>query len=317
MRAFCPLVPSGHLLTVAANFWPRRLDETRYPVEARLYRSEPDVQVLVHAQRPSGGPLADILAVHGLEGSSQAGYMRSLAQAGLEAGLAVHRLNLRGCGDTEHLCRTLYHSGLTSDVLAVVRELGRPRVFLAGFSLGGNVVLKLAGELGERACGLIAGVCAVSTPIDLAACVRRLSEPRNRLYEWRFLLTMKRRMRRRHRLMPQYFSIDGLERVCSVYEFDDRITGPAFGFRGADEYYETQSAVRFLDGIRVPTLLIQAQDDPLVPFEVFHHPAVANNAHIELLATEHGGHVGFLSRRRPRFWLDQVIVEWIRKQIAV
>src|SRR5262249_39585128 len=149
----------------------------RYPVEAKLYRTEADVQVLVQSQRPRGEALGEIILTHGLEGSGESGYMRSLSQAGLEAGFAMHRFHMRTCGGTERLCQTLYHAGLTSDLLSVARQLhqqGRTPVYLAGFSLGGNVTLKLAGELGESASSLIAGICAISTPIDLAACVKRM-----------------------------------------------------------------------------------------------------------------------------------------------
>ena len=133
------------------------------------------MQVLVQSQWPEGEVRGEIVLVHGLEGSGESGYMRSLSQAGLEAGFAMHRFHMRTCGGTAHLCPTLYHAGLTSDLLALLREFekeGRAPVFLAAFSLGGNVALKLAGELGESAARLIAGVCAVSTPIDLAVCDR-------------------------------------------------------------------------------------------------------------------------------------------------
>src|SRR3989442_238196 len=144
----------------------------------------------MQSQRPAGPLAGEIILVHGLEGSGESGYMRSLSQAGLEAGFAMHRFHMRTCGGTAHRCPTLYHAGLTSDLLAVLKQLerdGRTPVYLAGFSLGGNVALKLTGELGERAGSLIAGTCALSTPIDLAACARRLGRIDNRLYERRFL----------------------------------------------------------------------------------------------------------------------------------
>ena len=152
LRPFVPYFRNPHLLTIAGNYWRRGVDERRFPVQAKFYDTEPGVQVLVHSQAPASEPVAQLILVHGLEGSSSAGYARSLAQAALEAGCATHRFNMRSCGGTEHLSgRTLYHSGQTSDLLAVIRQLpsGAP-IFLAGFSLGGNVVLKLAGELGVR-----------------------------------------------------------------------------------------------------------------------------------------------------------------------
>ena len=253
--------------------------------------------------------------VHGLEGSSDAGYARSMAQAALEAGFAAHRFNMRSCAGTEHLSgKALYHSGQTSDLLAVLQATKGPApVFLAGFSLGGNVVLKLAGELGEAAKGLLAGVTAVSTPIDLAACARRLQAPPNFIYSNRFLRRLKQRVSLKERLTPGSFSLDGLERVKSVYEFDDKFTAPAFGFGTADNYYATQSANQFLERIRVPALLVQAKDDPLIPFDVYNLPAFSNNPWLRLLPVDHGGHLGFVSRTKPRFWLDEVLVQWMEK----
>lgn len=315
MPPFVPFFRNPHVSTIAGNYWRRELDQQRFPVEARLYQTEPGVQILVHSQRPVAEALAEIILVHGLEGSSDAGYARSLAQAALNAGFAAHRFNMRSCGGTEHLSgKRLYHSGQTSDLLSVLRTVkGQAPLFLAGFSLGGNVVLKLAGELGAQANGLIAGVTAVSTPIDLAACARRLQARSNFIYSNRFLKRLKQRVRLKERLTPGSFSLDGLDRVRSVYEFDDKFTAPAFGFGTADNYYATQSANQFLERILVPTLLVQAKDDPLVPFGVYNHPAFLNNPNLHLLPVDHGGHLGFISKKKPRFWLDNVLVQWMEK----
>ena len=317
MRPFVPFFRNPHLLTIAGNYWRRELNEQRFPVQAKFYDTEPGVQVLVHSQAPAAEPIAQLILVHGLEGSSSAGYARSLAQAALEAGCATHRLNMRSCGGTEHLSgRTLYHSGQTSDLLAVIRQLpSNAPIFLAGFSLGGNVVLKLAGELGTSASSLgsktIAGVMAISTPIDLAACVRQLDKPSNVIYARRFVSRLKERIRVKERLTPGLFDLSGLDLVRNIYDFDDRFTAKAFGFDTADNYYATQSSNQFLDRIRVPTLLVQAKDDPLIPFTVYDHPAFSTNPNLRLIAVEHGGHLGFISKTRPRFWLDQVLVKWV------
>ncbi len=313
MRPFVPFFRNPHLLTIAGNYWRRELDERRFPVAAKFYDTEPGVQVLVHSQAPAGEPVAQLILVHGLEGSSSAGYARSLAQAALQAGCATHRFNMRSCGGTEHVSgRTLYHSGQTSDLLAVIRQLPHNApIFLAGFSLGGNVVLKLAGELGASAADRIAGVMATSTPIDLAACVRLLDKPSNLIYARRFLSRLKQRVRDKERLTPGLFHLSGLDQVRNIYEFDDRFTAPAFAFGSADNYYATQSSNQFLDRIRVPTLLVQAKDDPLIPFAVYDHPAFSTNPHLRLLSVEHGGHLGFISKTKPRFWLDEVLVNWV------
>jgi len=263
------------------------------------------LEVLVETQRPAGGFRGHIVMVHGLEGSGNAGDIRSLSTAAVDAGFAAHRFHMRTCGGTEHLCDTLYHAGLTSDLRAFLRHLGAP-AFLVGFSLGGNVVLKLAGELGDGADGVVRGVCAVSTPLDLAACARRIAEPDNRVYEARFV----RRMRARLCATGRYTARD-FTKLSTVMELDDRITAPSFGFGNAANYYRTQSAIGFLDSIRAPALLIQAKDDTFIPFTIFQSAAVRSNPRIELIATEHGGHLGFLGRRPHRLWADHAIMNWI------
>jgi uncharacterized protein len=303
---FAPLFRNPHLQTIAAHYWPRPNHPT--PLTRRLIQTEPGVQVLVESQTPAD-PQGHLLLVHGLEGSGQAGYIRSLSALALQHNFSTHRFHMRTCGGTEHLCSTLYHAGLTSDLLAVLRQLhseGVPPVFVAGFSLGGNVVLKLAGELADSAPDLIRAVVAASTPLDLAACARRIAQPDNTFYERRFVRKMRQRLCATGRYSPRDFA--GLR---SVEAIDDRITAPSFGFGNAANYYATQSAIDFLPRIRVPALLIQAMDDTFVPFEIFRHEAVRANPCIELLATESGGHLGFLARGPHRFWLDRTIMEWI------
>jgi predicted alpha/beta-fold hydrolase len=308
---FVPLVRDPHLLTILGNFWPRKLDFSPYPERSQLYRTEPDVQVLVQSQRPKN-PVAELVMVHGLEGSGEAGYMRTLAHTALSHNIATHRFNMRTCGGTAKLCPTLYHAGLTSDLHFFLKQLKSTLpVYLVGFSLGGNVSLKLAGELGADHAGILAGVCAVSTPIDLAASVRRIAQRENRLYERRFLERMRERL-----LSTGRYTREQLMRPQSIYEIDDQITAPSFGFGTADHYYATQSATVFLDRIQIPGLLIQAEDDSFIPFESFQHPALANNPNLRLISTKHGGHLGFLAKAKPRFWVDQTVTGWLLSRLS-
>jgi predicted alpha/beta-fold hydrolase len=307
LRPFIPLVRNPHLLTILGNFWPRKFDFSRWPVETNYVRTDPDTQVLVQTQRPER-PRAEVTFIHGLEGGGDAGYIVSMAHACLTAGYTTHRFHMRTCGGTEHLTTTLYHAGLTSDLRVFLEQRkssGLP-AFLVGFSLGGNVVLKLAGELGEAGPDLIAGVCAVSTPIDLGACARRIGQRDNYLYERRFVKRMRDRLIATGRYSPDQF-----RNATTIYAIDDQLTAPSFGFGTADRYYATQSSNRFLDCIRVPTLLIQAKDDTFIPFATFDHPAFASNRHITLVATDYGGHLGFLQRNGRRFWIDEAVTEWI------
>jgi hypothetical protein len=299
-------------------------------MDSRLIRTAPDTQVLVQTQLPER-PRAEVVFVHGLEGGGDAGYIVSMAHACLSAGFVTHRFHMRTCGGTEQFTTTLYHAGLTGDLRAFLEQRGLNKdqhelrndqrglnqkkhpalpLFLVGFSLGGNVVLKLAGELGDAAQDVIAGVCAISTPIDLAASARRIAQHDNRLYERRFVKRMRRRVLATGRFREEQFG-----NADSIYAIDDVITAPSFGFGTADRYYETQSASRFLDRIRVPALLIQAKDDTFIPFGSFDHPAFRSNPHLTLLATECGGHLGFLQRHGRRFWLDEIVTEWIESRL--
>ncbi len=257
-------------------------------------------------------PRAEVVFVHGLEGGGNSGYIVSMAHACLSVGFVTHRFHMRTCGGTEHLCKTLYHAGLTSDLKAFLKQRKHPDVpaFLAGFSLGGNVVLKLAGELGDAATSLIAGVCAISTPIDLAASARKIGRRENYLYERRFVKRMRDRLIATGRYREEEF-----RNARSIYAIDDSVTAPSFGFGSADNYYASQSASRFLDRIRVPTLVIQAKDDMFIPFESFNHPAFRTNPNLTLIATEYGGHLGFLQRRGRRFWIDETVTEWIESRV--
>jgi uncharacterized protein len=285
-------------------------------VEAALYRTEPDVQVLVHAQRPDGEAKGEIILVHGLEGSSASGYMQSMAYAALERGYATHRFNMRGCGGSENLAVTSYHAGQTSDLLYVLRErkrLSHVPLFLAGYSLGGNVVLKLAGELGDGTRDLLAGVIAVSAPIELAAGVEALERRENRLYQSRFVDRLKDRIRRKHLQAPEIYTLEHLPKIRTVVDFDNYYTAPLFGFGTAANYFRTQSSNQFLERIRTPTLMVHAKDDPLVPYRIYGHAALTQNPHLRLVAVDRGGHLGFLARHRPRFWLDEVTMDWVEE----
>jgi predicted alpha/beta-fold hydrolase len=314
LRPFDPLFRNPHLATLAGNFWQRPASELRWPIKNVVYETEPSVRVLVQSQSPSDKPKGHLILVHGLEGSSESGYARSMVHTALERGWATHRLNMRGCGGTEELTVSAYHAGQTSDLLAVIRELKRQGVtiiFLIGFSLGGNVVLKLAGELGDDAKDLFAGVCAVSAPIDLSACAHALARPSNFIYQNRFLDRLKARIRRRNLQAPEVYTLEHLPKIRTIVDFDDHYTARLFGFGTAENYFRTQSSNQFLEHIRVPTLIIQAKDDPLIPFSTYDHPAFAKNPNLTLLTPEHGGHLGFLSRRNPRFWLDGTVLDWI------
>ena len=175
-------------------------------------------------------------------------------------------------------------------------------MFLVGFSMGGNMALKLAGEWGSDPPPHIKAICAISPPIDLAECALRIAERRNRIYETRFLNHLRRTLTRKKALMTVPYTLEAFESIRTLIDFDNAYTAPAFGYRDAFDYYEHASSNRHLHGIRVPALVVHAHDDPFIPFKVFDHPAFRENPRLQLLAPRFGGHVAFISRQQPRFW---------------
>lgn len=305
---------NGHLMTIYAWGRPRAFPDLPEPSE-RLFEVAPGTRVLGHChwQRDRRSPL--LLALHGLEGSSRAHYMRGLAHKAWRAGFSVILLNQRNCGDTEHLADGLYHSGLTGDAAHVIEEVARDegveRVVVAGYSLGGNLALKLAGEHGVDAPPQLRGVCAVSPVMELSECVGALERRQNLVYQWNFVRGLKARMRRKAQCHPGRFSLEPLRQIRTVREFDEVYTAPHFGFRDASDYYHRASAMRVIDRIRVPALIITAEDDPFVPTAPFRDPRVTGNPHIQVIVTRHGGHCGFLSEARngdDGYWAENRVI---------
>jgi hypothetical protein len=249
--------------------------------------------------------------------------MRGIGDKAFRRGFNVVRLNQRNCGGTEHLSAGLYHSGLTGDVAAVLDELANadklPSFVVAGYSLGGNLALKLAGGFGDAPPSWLIAVCAVSPTLELAACMDMLERPANRLYEWNFMHSLRRRMRRKARLIPDRYDVAGLWRLWSVRAFDDRYTAPHHGYSGAADYYFQAASMRVVDRIRVPALIITAEDDPFIPTAPFRDPKVTGNPHITLVMTRHGGHCGYVEEPRggyDGYWAEQAIVEFAGRQVA-
>ena len=259
-----------------------------------------------------------IIALHGLNGSSDAHYMRGIAAKAFARGMNVVRLNQRNCGDTEHLSAGLFHSGLTADAAHVIAELiavdGLGAIAVAGYSLGGNLALKLAAEYGDAAPRALLGVAAVSPIIEIGECVKALERPGNWLYQWNFVKDLKRRMRRKDRFWPGHFDLSKLSQIRTVRDFDEAYTAPYFGFAGAEDYYHRASAMRIVERIRVPALVITADDDPFVPSEPFHDVKLTGNPCVRLAISAHGGHCGFVgpaSAEDDGYWAENEIVEFV------
>lgn len=311
-----PLLKNAHLMTIAAAWWRRRF---ALPApEERLFLVDAESKILgqCHWQKGKRRETPVLVLVHGLEGSSDSNYMRGIAEKAWARGFHVVRLNQRNCGGTEKLTPTLYNSGMSGDYRAVLNELARgdefERIFFAGYSMGGNLVTKMAGEFGDSAPRELRGICAVCPALDLAACADELERWDNYFYELRFVRGLMKRYRHKAELFPKRYSKDGFGPIRTVREFDDAITAPQFGFKDAQAYYESASARRLVAQIRVPYLLITAQDDPFVPYEAIRDSGVERNPAICFRAPKHGGHCGFVSRHSgsSRFWAEEEIVEF-------
>ncbi len=309
----------GHMQTLAAYF-AHRADRLP-PAEERLFSVEPDVQVLCHCHwQPERQNTTTLMIVHGLEGSSTSQYVVGTANKAWAAGMNVVRMNMRNCGGTERLSATLYHSGLSADVGAVARALIEQEqlasIALAGFSMGGNMVLKIAGEWGRNAPRQLCAVCAVSPAVDLSASADALHRWDNRLYEWWFLVALAGRMRRKAELFPDRFRAYPLASIRSIREFDDRVTARYFGFDGAEDYYTRASAALVIDQIAAPTLVIHALDDPFIRMLPETRQKLERNPNVHLLESNHGGHCAFLADANgyDGRWSERRIIRFIEEQ---
>ena len=340
------LLRNGHLQTLVGNFKPRQyvLPEAEahlIEVDAEkgaspgsrssglaasewLLQAKADVAargasyVLCHCHwQANAGQCPTVVLLHGLEGSSRSQYMLGNAARAWAGGWNIVRMNMRNCGGTEDLSPTLYHSGLSGDVAAVMRTLaaekGLGAFALVGYSMGGNLVLKLAGELGENRPDSLKAVVGVSPVMDLGVSADALHNLSNRVYEWKFLVGLRRRFRRKAELFPHIYSTTGLERIASLRQFDDQITARYSGFTGADDYYDRASSARVASQISVPTLILHALDDPFIRMLPSTRTALLANQRVRLVETPHGGHCAFLAAATgyDGYWAEKVLLDFL------
>jgi hypothetical protein len=317
-----PWLKNGHAMTLYGWGVPRRFPRLPPPVE-RCFDVAPDTRVLAHCHwQPDAASHPTLLALHGLNASSHAHYMRGMATKAFARGMNVVRLNQRNCGDTEHLSAGLFHSGLTHDARHVLNELvgeGFGALAVAGYSLGGNLALKLAAEYADAPPPELTVVAAVSPIMEIGLCVTALERRSNWIYQWNFVRDLKRRMRRKDRLRPGLYDLSRLGDVRTVRQFDEMYTAPHFDFASAEDYYFKAAAMRIIDRISIPALIITAEDDPFVPPDPFRDPTVAGNPHITLDLTRHGGHCGFVGPSNgddDGYWAEDRLVEFIERRAS-
>lgn len=308
------MLRNGHSMTIFAALYPRTFPPRDF--ERREVATSEDTRVVIKCEwqadkleRPT------ILLVHGLEGDSERHYMLGAGLKAWKRGMNVVRMNVRNCGGTEHLSPTLYHSGLTSDLGKLIDHLIEvdklPAISIIGFSMGGNQALKLAGEYGANPPPQLKSVAAICPPIDLEACSRSIGQSQNFIYERRFLKSLKARLNEKVRMFNLNIDLNAALGVETLWDFDELVTAPAFGFDDARDYYARASSGPWLSSISVPALIIQAQDDPFIPFAPF--TRLPSNEMLQLLAPEYGGHVGFWARREDgedNYWAERMAVDF-------
>jgi predicted alpha/beta-fold hydrolase len=251
-----------------------------------------------------------LIVSHGLEGSSRRHYVTGLIRALPQ----FHALawNYRSCSGEPNRNLRFYHSGATDDLDSVIKHalaLGSTEIYLAGFSLGGNLSLKWLGEKGEKASPFIRKAIAFSVPLHLSSSSQQLTRWENSLYTHRFLQTLLTKVTEKSARYPQDITPAMLNSIATLYDFDDVITGPLHGFKDAEDYYEQNSSLYFLDGIRVPTLLVNAKNDPFLSKECLPIGFKSDYVQIELL--NQGGHCGFFPRAyRGKTWSEERAATW-------
>jgi uncharacterized protein len=309
---------NGHLQTIVGNFLPRPPFLLPSTPETVSVDHADGSRVLCHCHwqpEPYRSSRLTAVLVHGLEGSSESRYMLGITARAWAAGMNVVRMNMRNCGGSETLTPGLYHSGLSADLAAVVEHFSGKyaltRVALIGYSMGGNLVLKLAGEW--RARSPLVAVATVCPAIDLAAGSDALHQPLNRLYERHFLRNLMRRYRRKVALFPSIYQPAHALTVRSIREFDDKIVAPYCGFVDADDYYHRAACATILDRIAVPTLVLCAQDDPFIRITPKSRARLLANPHIVFVETRHGGHCAFLGRASGNdiHWAEAAVIRYL------
>ena len=303
-------VPGGHAQTLWAKFFRRR-----QPLHARRERWKTPDGDFVDVYRTDADRRAPrVLLLHGLEGTVRSHYVGGFFREAARRGWGAELLIFRGCGDEPNTAPRFYHSGETTDLRFVIdrtrEEYPSAPLLLAGVSLGGNVLLKFLGEAGDSVCEYVPGAVAISVPFDLERGARFIGQGFSRIYDRHFLRSLRRKALDKLGNYPRLFDRDALLRAKSIFEFDDAVTAPVHGFADAHDYYSRSSSLRFLDSIRVPTLLLSAVDDPFLPSDVLDEVRriAASNSSLQLEFTPRGGHVGFVGGRVP--WKPFYYAEW-------
>lgn len=316
------LFKNGHFQTIynALFYKPMTL---KNPKKIEIKIDDKNTIVCDYSKAENNTTKTLVILVHGLEGSSESNYIVSTAQKLYKKDYSVLRMNIRNCGGTSHLSETLYNAGLSDDVKKIIEyfkdRFDYKNIFVCGFSLGANTVLKMAGEYGNSYPEELKGVIAISPPLDLAECSEEIILPKNMIYDDHYRKRLIKTYKNKKKTHPKNVDLGILSKIKTLKDFDNYITGPAFGYKDAEEYYRLNSSLKFLTDIKVYTVIIQAQDDPIIPFNSTIKAMNINNDNIHFLITKHGGHVGFINSFSAskndidRRWAENRVVEFVDK----
>ncbi|MBF0237545.1 MAG: alpha/beta fold hydrolase [SAR324 cluster bacterium] len=319
---FSPVLPfvTGWSQTLAGRYWPQ-FSEIPYDNAHELELPDGD-RLMIMENRPVSWQPGDriVVLIHGLTGCYQSRYMIRLCRLFMAEGWLVIRVNLRGCGPGAGMARNIYHSGRSEDSRAVLNWLAGmfpdSPTTLIGFSLGGNLSLKMAGEDGDSPSGNMDSLMAVSPPVNLARSCEILREPRNQLFDQHFVAELREHVHQLHQRFPDLPKPE-LPSYLTVYTFDDHYTAPCNGFHDALDYYQRSSSGPLLEKIRVPTLILCSMDDPVIHGEsMLEYLDIPG---LDLVLTKHGGHVGFVGRSGHDSgfrWMDGLLLRWLQRHHA-
>ena len=315
------LLRSGHLQTIVGSFAMGSGEALPSTYHEIALNDGDNLAVLCSVPQVWRGADPSVLLVHGLGGSADSTYVKRVALQLWKLGIRVVRMNLRGAGAGFGLAKGIYHAGRTEDLRAVCewmsQEAKNSPIGLLGFSLGANLVLKLAAEARDEPLNGLDSVVAANPPIDLSACCRWLQRPENRIYDRNFVKLLKVQIERLHRRFPE-LGEPNLDDIRTLYDFDDRYTAKRNRFASAEDYYAASSAQSMVPRIEVDGLVVHSNNDPFIPVEPFLNTTFPESVHLEIVPG--GGHLGYLSAKSwngSRRWLDQRVTDWFSRRWSI
>lgn len=304
------LLRNGHFNTIYPTLF-RKQDQPNY-TRKKISTWDDD---FLHIDMLAAGHNRIAILCHGLEGSSSSQYIISTGKLLNTHGWDIAALNYRGCSGVINDKLHMYHSGSTSDLQVVIDSVidDYDELILIGFSLGGNICLKYTGENASAIDVKISRTIAVSVPVDLKAGSVNIGKRSNKIYERNFLKTLTQKAIEKHKQYPDAIDLSYLKGMKKLYDFDDRYTGPIHGFLNAEDYYAKCSSKQFLHDIKIPSLIVNALDDPFLPEECYPYKEIESNKHLQMLTPKYGGHVGFVQPRQEYYWIEETILHWLKE----